>query len=167
MSRHYRYVGPVEIADRVGGRGGIAVDTVETLDDSLRSMDDFKRGASHTVTFVVSLDGKLRLSDRRSEHVMCADGQPVLSAGEMTFVCDEDRIYVERVTNQSTGYCPEPESWRAVAEALDRIPVDHPDLFDPAFVFRKCESCSQNQHHQGRLVLLRCMSGSVAQPLEL
>ncbi|HUG68915.1 MAG TPA: hypothetical protein VMM76_14295 [Pirellulaceae bacterium] len=28
MSRYYRYVGPVEIADRVG-RGGIAVDTVE------------------------------------------------------------------------------------------------------------------------------------------
>lgn len=67
----------------------------------------------------------------------------MLSAGEMTFVCDNDPIFVESVTNQSTGYCPEPESWSSVVNAMERMPVGHPECFDPAFIFRKCQSCSQ------------------------
>lgn len=39
-------------------------------------------------TFVVGLDGQLRLASRRSEHVDCASGQPVLAAGEVLFVRD-------------------------------------------------------------------------------
>ncbi|MEO8494126.1 MAG: hypothetical protein ABI614_03580 [Planctomycetota bacterium] len=143
MTCRYRYAGPAEIAGRVVGFGGFLVDSVEKLRDSLRSMDGYQSEGSLTVTFIVGLGGELRVSDRRSEHVKCAGGQPVLSAGEMTFVCENDRIFVERVTNQSTGYCPEPESWRSVVDALERIPLGHPDSFDPAFVFRKCPSCSQ------------------------
>lgn len=144
MTRHYRYVGPIEIAARVRGDcGGIVVNSYETVSDTLRSMDGYQSGESLTVTFVVGLDGKLRIADRRSEHVMCAAGEPVLSAGEMTFVCIDDRIVVERMTNQSTGYCPEPESWEAVATALDRLPIDRPDGFDSTFVFRRCPSCTQ------------------------
>ena len=106
-------------------------------------MNGYRDGEGLTVTFVIGLDGTLRIADRRSEHVMCAEGQPVLSAGEMTFMCGNDRIFAENVTNQSTGYCPEPESWPAVALALDRIAIAHPESFDPAFVFRKCPTCSQ------------------------
>jgi hypothetical protein len=29
--------------------------------------------------------------------------------------------------NQSTGFCPQPESWSAVATALDRADVPHPE----------------------------------------
>jgi hypothetical protein len=47
------------------------------------------------------------------------------------------------VTNQSTGYCPEPESWPAVAAALDRIPLPHPGGFTPSFIFRRCPACVQ------------------------
>lgn len=36
---------------------------------------------SEPFTFVVSLDGQLRLAPRRSEHAGCAAGQPVLAAG--------------------------------------------------------------------------------------
>jgi hypothetical protein len=50
---------------------------------------------------------------------------------------------VECVTNQSTGYCPEPESWEAVVGSLDRIPVEHPDGFDPVSIFRRCPACTQ------------------------
>lgn len=53
------------------------------------------------------------------------------------------QLFVERVTNQSTGYCPEPESWEALASALDRISVERPDFFDPVSVFRRCPECSQ------------------------
>ncbi|TWT91191.1 hypothetical protein Pla100_53650 [Neorhodopirellula pilleata] len=61
----------------------------------------------------------------------------------MTIGTVGDGITVERVTNQSTGYCPEPESWEAAADALDQIPVEHPDCFDPESVFRRCPTCSQ------------------------
>ena len=135
MTRSYRYVGPNEIVARVTETcGGSIVDTVEELVNSLRSMDDYQNGESLTVTFVIGLDRRLRVANRRSEHVMCASGHAVLGAGEMTFLCDGKAVFVERVTNQSTGYCPEPESWQSVAHALDEIPVDRPDFFGPAFV---------------------------------
>ena len=144
MTRRYRYVGPAEIAARVQSDcGGEVIDSVEKLKDSLCSMGGYHSGESLTVTFVVGTDGILRIADRRSEHVACARGKVVLGAGEMTFGSIGDQPFVERVTNQSTGYCPEPESWATVAGSLDRIPVEHPDNFDPASVFRRCPSCSQ------------------------
>lgn len=144
MTRQYRYVGPADIAARVQSDcGGAVIDSVEKLRDSLCSMDGYQSGESLTVTFVVGTDGILRIADRRSEHVACAKGEDVLSAGEMTIGTVGDGFIVERVTNQSTGYCPEPESWAAVADSLDRIPVERPDYFDPVSVFRRCPSCSQ------------------------
>lgn len=47
------------------------------------------------------------------------------------------------VSNQSTGYCPDPDSWPAVAAALDRIGVGHPGGFTHPIVFRACPSCGQ------------------------
>ncbi|MGD1839969.1 MAG: hypothetical protein ACFB0B_03610 [Thermonemataceae bacterium] len=81
------------------------------------------------------------ISDRHAEHVVCAGGQNVLSAGEMTFNFDLEDIYVGEVSNQSTGYCPKTESWKAVEIALDKIKIAHPDFFTSAFEFRYCENC--------------------------
>ena len=50
---------------------------------------------------------------------------------------------VTTVTNQSTGYCPEPGSWLAVAAALDRIAVPHPGRFTDEFAFRRCPRCGE------------------------
>ena len=41
-------------------------------------------------------------------------------AGEITFTVRPGSISVTWVTNQSTGYCPEPASWPAVETALAR-----------------------------------------------
>lgn len=120
------------------------MDSVETLRDALDSLDGCEVGRSFTVTFVIGLDSKLRIAGRHSEHVACANGKDVLSAGEMTFICNDDQaIIVERVTNQSTGYCPEPESWLSVADALGSIPMVRPDNFEQASVFRRCTACAQ------------------------
>ncbi len=144
MTRSYRYVGPSEIAARVvDAGGGIIVDSVENLTNSLRSLGGYQNEETFTVTFVIGLDCKLRIADRRSEHVACAKGHAVLSAGEMTFGSDKTAVVVERVTNQSTGYCPEPKSWQSVTDALDEISIAHPNSFDPAFEFRRCPSCCQ------------------------
>lgn len=98
---------------------------------------------SLTVTFVVLPDG-LWVADRHSEHVACAQGAPVHSAGEMTFALDRRRSSVEvvYVTNQSTGYCPEPESWPAVEAALDAAGIAHPGRFSAEMVFRRCPKCA-------------------------
>jgi len=44
---------------------------------------------------------------------------------------------------QETRYCPEPESWPAVAAALDKAGIPHPNGFTCAFLFRLCENCGQ------------------------
>jgi hypothetical protein len=46
------------------------------------------------------------------------------------------------VSNQSTGYCPEPESWPAVALALRAAGLNAPDGYSPALIFRRCLACS-------------------------
>ncbi len=100
--------------------------------------------AGHIVaTFVVDAEGNLLLADRSSEHVQCAGGQPVRSAGEMVFDCSGNPWRVEEVSNQSTGYCPEPESWPQVAAALHAIPMEHPGQFTAMYIFRRCPGCDQ------------------------
>ena len=80
---------------------------------------------------------------RHSEHIACACDAPVRSAGEMTFALDRRRSSVEAVyvTNQSTGYCPEPGSWPAVAAALDAAGIARPGGFNAEMVFRRCQTC--------------------------
>jgi hypothetical protein len=100
-------------------------------------------GSDEPFTFVVDLEGTLRLAPRRSEHVACAGGRPVLSAGEITFEPGPDGPEVTSATNQSTGYCPEPGSWTAVAAALDRIGVPRPGRFTDEFHFRRYSRCEE------------------------
>ena len=94
-------------------------------------------------TFVVGLDGQLRLAPRRSEHADCAAGQPVLAAGDVLFAREGARWSVSEFSNQSTGYCPDPDSWPVVALALDRIGLAHPGDYTHKFAFRRCPACSQ------------------------
>ncbi len=57
-------------------------------------------------TFVVGMDGVLRLAPRRSEQVAYAGGNMVLSAGDISFVREPDGWAVSEVSNQSTGVWP-------------------------------------------------------------
>jgi hypothetical protein len=104
---------------------------------------DFDRSGRIIQTFVVTEDGSLCVADRRSEHVACAGGAPVLAAGEITFHRVGSSVEAEEVTNQSTGYCPEPESWKAMAAALAQAGIRGPDRYTTEFVFRRCEHCGQ------------------------
>lgn len=95
-----------------------------------------------TATFVINIHNSLLISDRHDEHVACAGGENVLSAGEITFIINEKDVEVAEITNQSTGYCPEPASWGAVKEALSKIDIISPSSFTSEFIFRKCIKCS-------------------------
>lgn len=61
----------------------------------------------------------------------------------MTFAHAETGWRVTDVTNQSTGYCPDPDSWSAVSRALDRARVPHPGDFTDKVVFRRCPACAE------------------------
>lgn len=94
-------------------------------------------------TFVVDTDGLLRLAPRRSEHVACAGGRQVLSAGEIGFSREDGRWVVGEVSNHSTGYCLDTSSWPAVAQALDRAGLGCPSGFTNEVVFRRCPTCQE------------------------
>ncbi|GAA4145632.1 hypothetical protein [Actinomadura keratinilytica] len=120
----YEYVGPEKIARRVDGVAGRPVRSPADLEERLAE----RRGeCDEPFAFVVDVAGTLLLAPRRSEHVACAGGRPVLAAGEIAFAADGGgRRAAAGITNQSTGYCPDAGCRPAVAAALDRARVPHP-----------------------------------------
>ncbi|WP_033345229.1 hypothetical protein [Catenuloplanes japonicus] len=129
--RRYRYVGPEEIRREAVRAGSV----------DLRSAADVVSWmVGEPVTFVVTVDGTLRVAPRRSEHVACADGEPVLAAGELIFAGGGE---ITEATNQSTGYCPDPGSWAAVAAAAESAGFAHPGRFTYTVVFRRCPDCRE------------------------
>jgi hypothetical protein len=152
--KFYKYVGSEEIRLSVlNCVGGTVIKSIEDLKNWIKSTNNFQRGMIHqhkttnanpvVATFVIDLNGQLLLADRHSEHVACAGGLPVLSAGEIFISWDEEYFQVSDVTNQSTGYCPEIESWKHVEAVLNKIQINHPPHFTVEFTFRRCYSCSQ------------------------
>lgn len=144
MHRLYSYVGPHELRQLLE-QPAYRVQVQQPSDirawitDTEQRLDGYR---SVTATFIIAVDGTLWMADRHSEHVVCARGEAVWSAGEMTFEVQTQRIDVVAVTNQSTGYCPEPESWLSVAAALDQISLPHPATWTIAYMFRRCSTCA-------------------------
>lgn len=135
--RRYRYIGPAGIRERERGEPGAVIRGRAALAAWLRAHPD---GAREGATYVVDVAGDLRVAPRRSEHIDCAGGGEVLAAGEIRFTRAGE---VAAVTNLSTGYCPDPECWPAVAAALAGAGVAAPAGFDCAFVYRRCPRCGQ------------------------
>src|SRR5262245_59429336 len=115
MTKLYRYVGPEPIRIRTAhASAGTSIESLNDLDSWLRqTAQKPNQEGLFAVTFVIDEEGRLRVADRGSEHLACAGNRPVLSAGEMFLRRTEKGVRVEGVSNQSTGFCPEPESWPA------------------------------------------------------
>jgi hypothetical protein len=139
QTRRYCYVGPNDLRYQAVAGWAVTLDAAAALDDWLRTLDREERG--EPVTFVIALDGMLRLAPRRSEHVTLAGGQDVLAAGELRFASTEAGWIIAEATNQSTGYCPDPDCWLAVGIALDRLGIRHAGEFTDKVVFRRCPDC--------------------------
>jgi hypothetical protein len=139
VTRRYRYVGPRRLADLASSN----IERFEPTNQAELAAWLRTQGHDHevTLTYVVTTLGCLRLSDRHAEHVACAQGQPVFGAGELSLLLDGAEVEVAAVTNQSTGYCPEPACFTAVAQALVAAQLEAPEGFAHAFVFRRCPEC--------------------------
>ncbi|SCF34616.1 hypothetical protein GA0074695_5867 [Micromonospora viridifaciens] len=143
VGRRYRYVGPADVRASVADAPeGWPVRSPADLDTYLAAADP--RDRDEPFTYVIDTGGTLRLAPRRSEHVACAGGGEVLGAGEIAFAGERDGWVVTEVSNQSTGYCPDPTSWAAVADALDRAGIGSPEAFTVAVVFRRCLDCGEH-----------------------
>ena len=137
----YRYVGPRHIAERISPeRTGVPVTSPGAVRAWVRESAQDLSSGQVTATFVVDHTGALLIADRRSEHVACAGGRPVRAAGEITFRLATS-VEVLEVSNQSTGFCPEPESWLAVAAALSGAGLVAPPGYTLACEFRRCAAC--------------------------
>lgn len=111
MRPMYSYVGPQELRQLLH-QPAYRVHVQQPSDVLTWIADTFQRldaDRTITTTFIVAADGGLWIADRHSEHVVCARGEAVRSAGEMTFEVQKQQVAVVGLTNQSTGYCPEPE----------------------------------------------------------
>ena len=96
--RRYDYVGPAEhLASAASGQVGTAITSTAEVAAWLAGRDPEEW--QEPFTFVVDLDGSLRLAPRRSEHVVCAGGEQVLAAGEIEFTRMADGPAVTQVSN--------------------------------------------------------------------
>ncbi|MEE6262351.1 hypothetical protein [Plantactinospora sonchi] len=140
--RRYRYVGPADVLAAVTpDDSGHRITSLDDLATWMAALTPAERREPHT--YIIDVAGDLRVALRRSEHVACAGGRPVLSAGEISFTRQDGRWTVAEVSNQSTGYCPEPSSWPAVAAACEQAGLECPGGFTAAFEFRRCPVCGQ------------------------
>ncbi len=143
MLRYYRYVGSQEIARLpMDHRYRYRVEAETDVERWARETQQVRSSAQTiTATFIISSEEQLWIADRHSEHIACADGQPVLAAGEITFHWGPSGVSVIEVTNQSTGYCPEPDSWDVITAVLEHLNLAHPTAFTTCFLFRRCNHC--------------------------
>ena len=132
----FEYVGPADL------RAGAKASPVGKRFSSKPGVDAWIRefGDDGWATYVVDLSGELLLAPRRSEHVACAGGRPVLAAGEMRF---DDTGNVVEVSNNSTGYCPAESCWSAVDRALANLGLNFPEQLTFTAVFRRCPACGE------------------------
>lgn len=141
----YDYIGTKEIYENVKPQfQGTCIYNVNDINNWIKTHQ--QQGDVYgniIVTFVLMPDYTLCISDRHSEHVQCANRNPVLSAGEMTFEVNRKNMVqnIAQITNQSTGYCPSPASWKKLEKTLTSFNIEYPENFDPAYIFSYCVHC--------------------------
>ncbi len=124
-------------------KAGVMINRAKDVIDWIEAGEPVRSPSGEVIAaYVVTRRKQLRLADRHAEHVVCAGGDKVLAAGEISFVLDQGRLSVAEVTNQSTDYCPEPACWKYVARSLKKAGIEPPDGFTAAYVFRRCEHCN-------------------------
>jgi hypothetical protein len=137
--RLYNFVGPRRVVELA--HAPIARCEPADAQELRRWLLDQRMGSPVALTYVVTLRRRLCVAPREAEHVACARAMPVLAAGEVTVAMARDAVRVLSLTNQSSGYCPEPSCFEAVTLALDALGILAPTSFEHEFIFRRCPTC--------------------------
>ncbi|NER32623.1 MAG: hypothetical protein F6J93_00835 [Oscillatoria sp. SIO1A7] len=154
-ARLYQYVGPERLRLAVAGCPiGVRIASLGEIENWMSSLEREPNAAGlMPASFVVDLNGHMRVADSNSEHIAVAGGMPVLAAGKIFFGTGDRSLEVVEITNQATGFCPEPKSWEAVAKAIEKVPLSHPGKFTSEYVYRRCESCGELNVVKGNLFI--------------
>jgi hypothetical protein len=161
--RLYRYVGPLEAL------AGVPASVSGTRLGARYAFESWVAGRTEVelrepFTYVVDRDETLLLAPRQTEHVVCARGQLVRGAGELTFASSPGGWRVTTVSNRSTNYCPDITSWPAVARALDHLGLAHPGRFTDEVTYRRCPRCAEiNVREDGDFTCAFCATELPAQ----
>lgn len=142
MPHLYPYIGPPELRhgwDECSQRHIIS--TIAEIDLWNAIQPKSRHEQRLTASFIIDPTAQLWIADQRSEHVACARGGHVLAAGEITFIVEAGLLVNCELTNQSTGYCPEPSTWSVVQEVLDHIGLPHAGGWAKSYDFRRCPAC--------------------------
>lgn len=143
MAKLFSYVGPEEIKKKIHPEfEGYSIRNKKDILDWIKLMRQTFQHHKLIVTYIIDKHRVLKISDRCSEHVVCAGGQKVLAAGELTFMQEKGNLWISGISNQSTGYCPIIESWETVNCTLARLGIAYPKSFTRAFEFRYCYACA-------------------------
>jgi len=139
----YWYVGPKDLLDLIHTDvNRVAVINEESVRSWIHQTDQkLDYDNSVTATYIIDTNKVMWICDRHMEHVVCAIGGPVLSAGEATFKISTKSVEISYITNQSTGFCPKPSSWKVVNVALKNTGINYPQQFSTNFIFRLCLNC--------------------------
>ena len=144
MITAFKYVGPQAIVERS------AMNVPRQSLNSKADVFDWIKNTSQeldaanqvTATYIVDLENCMWIADRHSEHVVCARGNAVLGAGEITLMIEGKSLEITEISNQSTGYCPKPSCWTDVSKSLTNAGLRHPKEFTLSLDFRRCK-CGQ------------------------
>ncbi len=156
----YKFIGDKELLKLVKSelKGTLISSIADTYNWITKTNQKKDNNSEIIATFVIDTEAKLRINDRHSEHIVCANGEMVLSAGEITFEMYKNNVVqISQITNQSTGYCPSVGSWYAVKLTLDKTNIKFPEYFTTEFHFRICNKCNQiNVIKENYFVCLNC-----------
>lgn len=156
--RRYAYVGPPEVLAAAAGKepGDLVLRAHDVRAWALRTDQVANEEGLIRATYTIDAQWALRVADYGGEHVACAGGGPVLAAGVAWFEVAPLSVTVVRIDNHSTGFCPEPTCWRAVARVLDAAGIGRPDAFTKELVFRRCACGQRNVVHDDHWVCAVC-----------
>ena len=120
---------------------------------------------SEPFTFVVILDGQLRLVPRRSEHVDCRPDSRCRPPVRCFFRGTGPGGPSSRSATSPPVTVLTRDSWSALARTLDRLGPAHPGGFTHTVIFRRCPACGQlNIVRDGDFACAVCDSPLPAQP---
>lgn len=140
----YNYIGPVKLLESLSNPSPrfLISNRADLLSWASNHLREELADGTVPATYIIDPKEMLWIADRRSEHVICARGGSILMAGEIFIGVAKGRVWVERISNQSTGYCPAPD-YQVLQIVLDRLGINHPGQFEPACEFRQCSNCGQ------------------------
>jgi len=98
----------------------------ELTKDNLGELEKYllETDIEHPQTYIIDISNRLKLGFEIEEHIQVASGEKVLSAGEIVFSFEEERLKVETINNRSNSFFPHESTIERVTQELENLGFD-------------------------------------------